>query len=74
MKCAHGTTVGQLDAMQQFYLQSRGIAAAEAKRMLSLGFVNELLMALPHEKVAEWATPWLEAELTQASPAGADAA
>tara|TARA_B100000446_G_scaffold186303_1_gene212248 strand:- start:2138 stop:3364 length:1227 start_codon:yes stop_codon:yes gene_type:complete len=74
VKCAHGTTVGQLDAMQQFYLQSRGIAAAEAKRMLSLGFVNELLMALPHEKVAEWATPWLEAELTQASPAGADAA
>lgn len=70
VKCAHGTTVGQLDAMQQFYLQSRGIAAAEAKRMLSLGFVNELLMTLPDEKVAEWATPWLEAELTHASPAG----
>ncbi len=63
VKCAHGTTVGQLDAMQQFYLQSRGIPAAEAKRMLSLGFVNELLMTLPHEEVAQWATPWLEAEL-----------
>lgn len=74
VKCAHGTTVGQLDAMQQFYLQSRGIPAAEAKRMLSLGFVNELLMTLPDEKVAEWATPWLEAELTHASPAGDSAA
>ncbi len=74
VKCAHGTTVGQLDATQQFYLQSRGIPAAEAKRMLSLGFVNELLMALPHEKVAEWAQPWLEAELTHASPAGDAAA
>ncbi|MZR63785.1 Fe-S cluster assembly protein SufD [Alcanivorax sp. DP30] len=70
VKCAHGTTVGQLDAMQQFYLQSRGIPAAEAKRMLSLGFVNELLMSLPHEAVTEWAQPWLEAELTHASPAG----
>ena len=74
VKCAHGTTVGQLDAMQQFYLQSRGIPAAEAKRMLSLGFVNELLMTLPHEKVAEWATPWLEAELAHTTPAGESAA
>ncbi|EKF75683.1 ABC transporter permease [Alcanivorax hongdengensis A-11-3] len=74
VKCAHGTTVGQLDATQQFYLQSRGIPAAEAKRMLSLGFVNELLMALPHETVAEWARPWLEAELTHARPAGEGAA
>ena len=70
VKCAHGTTVGQLDAGQQFYLQSRGIPAAEAKRMLSLGFVNELLMALPDAAVTEWAQPWLEAELTHASPAG----
>ncbi len=70
VKCAHGTTVGQLDPIQQFYLQSRGIPAAEAKRMLSLGFVNELLMSLPHEKVAEWATPWLEAELVHARPTG----
>ncbi|MDX1805112.1 MAG: Fe-S cluster assembly protein SufD [Alcanivorax sp.] len=74
VKCAHGTTVGQLDATQQFYLQSRGIPAAEAKRMLSLGFVNELLMALPHQDVAQWAHPWLEAELTHANPAGEDAA
>ena len=42
--------------------------------MLSLGFVNELLMTLPHEKVAQWATPWLEAELTHASPAQESAA
>ena len=71
---AHGTTVGQLDATQQFYLQSRGIPAAEAKRMLSLGFVNELLMALPDESVAQWATPWLEEELTHTRPSAEDAA
>lgn len=63
VKCAHGATVGQLDALQQFYLQSRGIDAAEAKRMLSLGFVNELIMGLPDQAVADWAQPWLAAEL-----------
>ena len=65
VKCAHGATVGQLDALQQFYLQSRGIPLAEAKRMLSLGFVNELIMSLPDQAVADWAQPWLAAELGQ---------
>lgn len=70
VKCAHGATVGQLDAMQQFYLQSRGIPLAEAKRMLSLGFVNELIMALPDESVAEWARPWLAGVLGQSTDHG----
>lgn len=63
VKCAHGTTVGQMDRQQQFYLQSRGIDAATAKRMLGVGFINELLQALPNERVAEWARDWLSASL-----------
>jgi Fe-S cluster assembly protein SufD len=39
VKCAHGATVGELDAMALFYLQSRGIAPAEAKRLLLQAFV-----------------------------------
>lgn len=63
VKCAHGTTVGQMDRQQQFYLQSRGIDAEAAKRMLGVGFINELLLALPNERVAEWARDWLSASL-----------
>jgi Fe-S cluster assembly protein SufD len=63
VKCAHGTTVGQMDSQQQFYLQSRGIDAQAAKRMLGVGFINELLLALPNERVAEWARDWLSASL-----------
>ncbi|MBL7251510.1 Fe-S cluster assembly protein SufD [Alloalcanivorax marinus] len=74
VKCAHGATVGQLDALQQFYLQSRGIPLAEAKRMLSLGFVNELIMSLPDQTVADWAQPWLAAELGQRPGADEEAA
>ncbi len=69
VKCSHGTTCGQLDAQSLFYLRSRGIEAAEAKRMLGFGFVNELLSALPDQAVAEWARPWLEQALTEAEPA-----
>ena len=30
VKCTHGATIGQLDAEQLFYLQSRGIGLAQA--------------------------------------------
>ncbi len=43
VKCAHGATVGQLDAEALFYLQSRGISTEEARRMLLHGFVGSVL-------------------------------
>jgi Fe-S cluster assembly protein SufD len=43
VKCAHGTTIGQLEPAQMFYLRSRGIRAEDARRMLCLGFATELL-------------------------------
>jgi len=43
VKCSHGTTVGQLDPAQLFYLRSRGIDAIEARRLLCLGFAGEIL-------------------------------
>ncbi|BAZ94682.1 ABC-type transporter, permease component [Thiohalobacter thiocyanaticus] len=43
VKCSHGTTVGQLDPMQLFYLRARGINADTARKMLCLGFADEVL-------------------------------
>jgi Fe-S cluster assembly protein SufD len=43
VKCSHGTTVGQLDPQQVFYLRSRGIDEAAARKMLCLGFAGEIL-------------------------------
>ena len=59
VKCAHGTTVGQMDHGQLFYLRSRGIDETAAKRMLGTGFVNETLMAMADEPIREWAGRWL---------------
>jgi len=43
VKCSHGSSVGQLDADQLFYLRSRGISEAKAKSMLCSAFVSEII-------------------------------
>jgi Fe-S cluster assembly protein SufD len=43
VKCKHGATIGQLDADVLFYLRSRGIDAAAAKRLLVHAFSSEIL-------------------------------
>jgi Fe-S cluster assembly protein SufD len=45
VQCSHGTTVGQLEAEQLFYLRSRGIPEADATRMLCQGFASAVLEA-----------------------------
>ena len=42
VKCAHGATVGELDANQLFYLGSRGLPPAKARALLLEGFVMGL--------------------------------
>ena len=42
VKCAHGATVGELDAMQLFYAESRGLDPAGARALLLEGFVMDL--------------------------------
>ena len=42
VKCAHGATVGELDAMQLFYAESRGMDPASARGLLLEGFVMGL--------------------------------
>ena len=39
VKCAHGCAIGELDAMGLFYLESRGLAPAEAKKLMLQAFV-----------------------------------
>lgn len=43
VRCTHGATVGQLDKEALFYMQSRGIAEAEARGLLTYAFAGEVL-------------------------------
>ena len=54
VRCSHGATVGQIDSEALFYLQSRGIPRVEAKRLLSLAFIAEIVEQLPQNSVREF--------------------
>lgn len=41
--CAHGATIAKIDEKAIYYLKTRGINEMQAKKMLSIGFINELL-------------------------------
>ncbi len=43
VKCSHGATVGQLDEQALFYMQQRGIPAAEARMLLMFAFVDDVI-------------------------------
>ena len=43
VKCAHGSTVGQLNDAALFYMRQRGISLKEAKVLLQNAFINEVI-------------------------------
>lgn len=46
VKAAHGATVGQLDPIALFYLRSRGLTEADARRLLTAAFCREIVSAV----------------------------
>ncbi len=52
VKCAHGATMGQLDAAALFYLRSRGIPEALARNMLVQSFLAEVLEEIKDPTIA----------------------
>ena len=49
VKCAHGCAVGELDQAALFYMASRGLPPAEAKRLMLQAFVAEAFVGAPDE-------------------------
>jgi Fe-S cluster assembly scaffold protein SufB len=46
VKCSHGNTVGQLDAEELFYLQSRGLSPEKAHKTLIKAFAEEIIQEI----------------------------
>lgn len=53
VKAAHGATVGQIDERALFYLRSRGIPLAEARRMMVTAFCREVLDGVADAELRE---------------------
>lgn len=51
VRCTHGSTVGQVDEDQLFYLESRGVHRAEAVRLIVEGFFEDVINRLRVEEV-----------------------
>ncbi len=43
VKCAHGSTVGQLNDAALFYMQQRGVPLREARQLLEVAFITEVV-------------------------------
>lgn len=59
VKCSHGATVGELDPMALFYLNSRGIPFQKAQELLTYGFAHEFQLPF------DWMKSNFECFLTQ---------
>jgi Fe-S cluster assembly protein SufD len=47
VKCAHGATVGQIDAEEVFYLKSRGLSEPAARGLLTYAFAADVIERIP---------------------------
>ncbi|HYE76963.1 MAG TPA: Fe-S cluster assembly protein SufD [bacterium] len=68
VKCSHGATIGQLDEDALFYLQSRGLGAAEARAILTYAFAAEELSRISPITLRAKLAEGLVHHLTQGLP------
>lgn len=47
IKAGHATTVGKVNDMEMFYLQSRGLSQSQAKNLIVEGFLSSVLQRFP---------------------------
>jgi Fe-S cluster assembly protein SufD len=54
VKASHGSTVGQMNQEELFYLLSRAIPKTKAISMMSYGFLAEVVDRLANENTKNW--------------------
>ncbi|HEY4124733.1 MAG TPA: SufD family Fe-S cluster assembly protein, partial [Rhizomicrobium sp.] len=64
VKCAHGATVGDLEAEQLFYLRTRGLPEPEARNLLIRAFLEDAVLEIADEAIRAEVWNAVEAALT----------
>ena len=59
VKCSHGSTIGQLDPHQLFYLRSRGIPLEQARQLLIYAFASEMIELVESDELRASLLPCL---------------
>jgi len=68
VRCTHGATMGQVDAEQLFYLQSRGFSLDEAQNTLVHGFFQPVIDRIALEQVRQQIHEAIDEALTGLDP------
>ncbi|MFZ1333725.1 MAG: Fe-S cluster assembly protein SufD [Flavobacteriales bacterium] len=63
VKCSHGCTIGRFDEQGLFYLRSRGVSEAEAKKMMAHAFIFDVLERIGNEDWREHLAGLIDAKL-----------
>lgn len=63
VKCTHGAATGQIVGDELFYLRSRGLDDKLARTVLTFGFAEEILQAIPLPPVRRQLGDWVHQEL-----------
>lgn len=63
VRCTHGATVAPVDPEHLFYLESRGIPASTAERMIVHGFFGQVIERIPVGQARELVEAELEARI-----------
>ncbi|HXW56157.1 MAG TPA: Fe-S cluster assembly protein SufD [Candidatus Cybelea sp.] len=67
VKCTHGATIGQIEEDALFYLRSRGLDEAAARKLLLLAFASECLERMREEPVRRYVEGLINDRLFQAA-------
>jgi len=59
VRCTHGSTVSNVGERELFYLNSRGISTAEARRLLVSGFISEVADGIAFEPLRDYIYDYL---------------
>jgi Fe-S cluster assembly protein SufD len=65
VKCAHGSTTGQLDAASLFYMRTRGVPEQVARNMLVQAFATEVVQQLATEALRDYVLNSVEQRLNE---------
>ena len=65
VRCTHGATSARIDREQEFYLESRGIRAAQAQELLVFGFFEEVLGKIEHPELHDILTEIIREKFKQ---------
>jgi len=63
VKCSHGCTIGRLDEKGLFYLRSRGVSEAEARKLMAHAFITGVVERVQNEEWKNYLTQLLDQKL-----------